>query len=173
MPNFQWVVRPLTKVDTPSIAALYDRAMAADVGIGPVSPADWDRFVAMPQNLAGRDFRVALREEKLIGLAESSPRDRAGGKVRFFKIVVDPASRRSGLGVALFRELLTLDDDPGTDFHTLVRSEWTAGLAFLAAFGFAAMEDEIAMKLVAPPASARRNGAENCVRAHRGCRVHS
>jgi GNAT superfamily N-acetyltransferase len=122
MPNFQWVVRPLTKVDTPSIAALYDRAMAADVGIGPVSPADWDRFVAMPQNLAGRDFRVALAEERLIGLAESSPRDRAGGKVRFFKIVVDPASRRSGLGVALFRELLTLDDDPRTDFHTLVRS---------------------------------------------------
>ena len=71
------------------------------------------------------------------------------------KIVVDPAWRRRGLGVALLKELLALDDDPEAEIHTLVRPDRTAGLAFLAVFGFAAVEEEIAMKLLAPPATAR------------------
>ena len=83
MPNFHWVLRPLIEGDGRGIAALYDRAMPADIGCGSVSPAAWARFVAMPQNLAGRDFRVALADGTLIGLAESSPRDRTRGKARF------------------------------------------------------------------------------------------
>jgi ribosomal protein S18 acetylase RimI-like enzyme len=156
MPNLQWAVRPLTADDTLGVATLYDRAMTIDTGIGPVSTAAWDRFVAMPQNLAGRDFRVALLDGTIVGLAESSPRDRAVGKARFFKVVVDPAWRRRGLARALLRELLALDDDREVEFHTLVRPDWTAGLAFLAAFGCEVVGAEIVMKLKAPPASANR-----------------
>jgi ribosomal protein S18 acetylase RimI-like enzyme len=154
MPSFQWDIRPLNKADTSAIVALYDRAASTDIGIGPVTQADWDRFIAMPQNLTGRDFRVALAEGTLVGLAQSSPRDRTDGKARFFKIVVDPAWRLRGLGMALLSELLALDGDPNAELHTLVRPDWAAGVAFLAAFGFAVVEEEIAMRLGAPSVTA-------------------
>ena len=77
-------------------------------------------------------------------------------RLAFLRSWSNPAWRRRGLAGALLRELLALDDDRETEFHTLVRPDWTAGLAFLAAFGFEVVEEEIAMKLDAPPTTAYR-----------------
>src|SRR5712691_1915277 len=94
-------IRRLRDEDTDDIVALYDRASAVEPGLGPVSRQAWQRFVELPHNQNGRDFRVAEHDGLLVGLAECSLKDQEERKVRFFKIVVDPTTRRRGVASAL------------------------------------------------------------------------
>jgi ribosomal protein S18 acetylase RimI-like enzyme len=91
----------------------------------------------MPQNHKGRDFRVVEQDGGIIGIAESSLRDQGRRKVRFFKIVVDPAARRQGIASSMLAELLAIDESTNClSLQSLCSPEWPAGLAFLKAFGF-------------------------------------
>jgi mycothiol synthase len=155
-------IRPLRADDTADIVALYDRAGSVDPGLGPISEEDWRRFVAAPQNLAGRDFRIAECKGKRLGIAESSLKDQDEGKVRFFKIVVDPSARRSGVASALLAELLAIDANDVLSLQTLCSSKWLGGVAFLETLGFEQIEAEIGMRCVSltpPSARASREAA--------------
>jgi mycothiol synthase len=157
-------IRSLRADDTADIVALYDRAGSVDPGLGPISEGDWRRFVAAPQNLAGRDFRIAECNGKCLGIAESSLKDQDECKVRFFKIVVDPSARRDGVASALLAELLAIDADDILSLQSLCSSRWLGGVAFLEALGFEQIEAEIAMRCVSltpPLARARREAAIN------------
>jgi GNAT superfamily N-acetyltransferase len=107
----------------------------------------WERFVRSPQNRNELDFCVALRDARLVGLAESSHRDQGDRSVRYCKLVVDPEFRRQGIGTAaLLADLLEIDrEDPEISFQATASTEWS-GLAFLAKFGFAHIESEIGMR---------------------------
>jgi mycothiol synthase len=147
-------IRPLHDEDTDAIVALYARTCTVDAGIGLVPRAAWEHFVRLPQNANGRDFRVAEQDGDLVGLAESSLRDQGDRKARFFKIVVDPAARRRGVGSALLAELLAIDA-PGDNLslQSLCSPSWRAGSAFLDALGFAPIESELTLRcssLMAP-----------------------
>jgi ribosomal protein S18 acetylase RimI-like enzyme len=148
-------IRPLRAQDTDAIVALYDRASTVEAELGPVPRAAWEHFVRLPQNESGRDFRVAERDGHLVGLAESSLRDQDDRKVRFFKIVVDPAARRRGVASALLAELLAIDaPGDGLSLQSLCPPGWRAGSAFLLALGFARLESEMTLRcshLIAPP----------------------
>ncbi len=148
-------IRPLRDQDTDAIVALYDRAGTVEAELGPVPRAAWEHFVRLPQNEDGRDFRVAEQDGHLVGLAESRCGIRTTGKVRFFKIVVDPAARRRGVASALLAELLAIDaPGDGLSLQSLCPPRWRAGSAFLLALGFARLESEMTLRcshLIAPP----------------------
>jgi mycothiol synthase len=139
-------IRPLQDGDIGAVVTLYDDATTRDANIGPITNEQWTSFVRRPQNHHGRDFRVALHDGQLVGLAESSPRDQDGQRVRFFKLLVQPSKRRQGIGTALLAELLALDA-PADDlsFQAVAASAWTDGIAFLEASGFSHIESEISM----------------------------
>jgi ribosomal protein S18 acetylase RimI-like enzyme len=140
-------VRPLHDADAGDVVVLYDRATATEPTIGPVPREAWERFVRSPQNRNGRDFRVALWDGRSVGLAESSHRDQGDRSVRYCKLVVDPEFRRKGIGAALLADLLEINrEDSEISFQATASTEWSAGLAFLAKFGFAHIEPEIGMR---------------------------
>jgi len=139
-------IRPLRDEDTDDIVALYDRAGAVEPGLGPVPRLQWQRFVELPQNQNGRDFRVAEHDGNLVGLAECHLKDQDGRMVRFFKIVVNPATRRRGIASALLAELLSIDEpSDNLSLQSLCSCDWRAGIAFLNALGFAHIESEISL----------------------------
>ena len=139
-------IRPLRDDDTDGIVALYERAAVAEARIGPVPHAAWRRFVKLPHNQNGRDFRVARRGADLVGLAESSLKEQDGRQIRFFKLVVEPTMRRQGVGSALLKALLALDEPSETlSLQSLAARDWTAGLAFLENLGFSHIESEISL----------------------------
>ncbi len=144
-------LRPVRPADPSAVEALYRACTAVEPGIGPVTAADWSRTVALPQFRGGRDFLVAERDGHLVGLAESSPRGDDARRVRHLKLVVDPAHRRLGVATALLRAVLEQDagDGPMT-VQADVPAGWAAGLAFLARYGFAQVESEVAMRAEAP-----------------------
>jgi mycothiol synthase len=140
-------VAALRDEDADEIVALYDRAALAEPGIGPVPREVWRRFVRLPQNLDGRDFRVARDGQLLVAIAESSLRNQGEHAVRFCKFVVDPAYRRRGIATLLLAELLKIDEPGGAlSFQCLASGAWTAALAFIKAFGFSHIESEIGME---------------------------
>ena len=145
VPDF--LIRSLRPDDTDAIVGLYEAASARDINIGPITAAQWTDFVQRPHNKGGQDFRVAVQDNQLIGLAESSLRDQDGRQVRFFKLVIDPSRRRQGVGTALLKELLALNArDSALSFQTLAASDWRDGLAFLERLGFLHIESEITMR---------------------------
>jgi ribosomal protein S18 acetylase RimI-like enzyme len=147
-------IRPLCEQDTDGIISVYERAGAVDPEIGPIPRVAWQRFVKMLQNQNGRDFRVAERDGRIVGIAESSLRDQGSRKVRFLKIVVDPAARRQGIASTLLTELLAIDESSDNLLlQSLCSPSWPSGLAFLKALGFAHIESELTLRclrLIAP-----------------------
>lgn len=140
-------IRPLRDSDTDGVVTLYDRATVTEAGIGPVPHAAWRRFVKLPHNQDGRDFRVAQYGEDLVGLAESSLKEQSGRQVRFFKLVVEPTMRLRGIGSALLEELLALDiSSEKLSLQSLASRDWSAGLAFLNSLGFSHIESEISQR---------------------------
>jgi ribosomal protein S18 acetylase RimI-like enzyme len=140
-------VRPITEKDTDEIVALYDRVVATEPGLGPVSAPAWERFVRQPQNNYGKDFRVAQADGRLVGLAESHLKHQSEQIVRFCKLVVDPAYRRRGVGTALLVDCLKIEHPSlVVGLQSLVSNEWTAGLGFLNVLGFRHVESEIGMR---------------------------
>ena len=145
-------IRRIKSSDTSGVVALYDRAMAAEWNIGPVSREEWERFVHLPQNQNGQDFYVAIQSGSIIGVVESSLRDQGTRRVRFFKIVVDPQCRCRGIGSQLLAIILSLDAE-GTNpsVHAQFPDNWTAGISFLTRRGFALAEFDLVMRNRAPP----------------------
>lgn len=140
------LIRALAPDDTGAIVSLYARSMQSEPNIGPVSPEQWQRFVRAPQNHQGRDFRVAVVDGTVIGLAESSLRQQAEGRVRYVKLVVDPAYRRRGIATDLLRTLVDLDTDHADiTLQGQTREGWTAGEGFLTARGFQYLESDFTM----------------------------
>ena len=148
-------IRPLRETDAEAVVALYTRAAAVEPRLGPVTLPQWDQFLKLPQNRGGRDFRVAERNGRVVGLAESSLRDQGAHHSRFLKIVVAPEARRCRIGAALFDDVLAIDTTADLAVQTLVSRDWPAGMAFVAIFGFVHVESEIGMKCVEPLQPAR------------------
>jgi len=139
-------IRPLREADAEAVVELYARAAAVEPRLGPVTLPQWDQFLKLPQNRGGRDFRIAELNGRLVGLAESSLRDQG---------VVTPEMRRRRIGLALFDDIIAIDTDPDLTVQTLVSTDWPAGMAFVATFGFVHLESEIGMKCVEPLQPAR------------------
>ncbi|KWV48862.1 hypothetical protein AS156_17880 [Bradyrhizobium macuxiense] len=148
-------IRPLRETDAEAVVALYSKAAAVEPRLGPVTLPQWEQFLKLPQNRGGRDFRVAERNGRLVGLAESSLRDQGAHHSRFLKIVVTPEARRRGIGLALLDHVLAIDADADLLVQTLVSRDWPAGMAFVTIFGFAHIGSEIGMKCVEPLQPAR------------------
>ena len=148
-------IRPLREADAEAVVELYAKAAVVEPRLGPVALPQWDQFLKLPQNRGGRDFRVAERNGRLVGLAESSLRDQGAHQSRFLKIVVAPEMRRRRIGLALFDDIIAIETDPDLIVQTLVSSDWPAGMAFVSAFGFVHLESEIGMKCVEPLQPAR------------------
>ena len=142
-------IRPLRIEDTDGIVALYDRAMAAEPAIGPMSRSQWEAFVGHPQNRNGEDFRVALSGAQLIGHAASYVRDHGRERARFCDLVVAPAFRRQGVGSALMSSLLKIDQqDDNVSFQAVAAQDWAAGIAFLTTLGFSYVDSDLDMRCV-------------------------
>jgi len=62
-------IRPLREADAEAVVALYARAAAVEPRLGPITLAQWQRFTRLPQNQDGRDFRIAVQDGSLVGLA--------------------------------------------------------------------------------------------------------
>ena len=125
--------------------------MAVEAGIGPVTAEDWSRAITLPQFSGGRDFLVAERDGRVVGLGESSRRGHDGRRVRHLKLVVDPTFRRIGIATALLCAVLAQDrDDAPVAVQGNAPSHWTAGLAFLQRYGFACVQSEIKMRCETP-----------------------
>jgi hypothetical protein len=80
------VIRPVAETDADAIAAFFAAAHETDAVVGAISAADWRRFAALPQNRDGRDFRLALFDGAIAGVATSSLRDHETPWVRHFRI---------------------------------------------------------------------------------------
>jgi ribosomal protein S18 acetylase RimI-like enzyme len=118
---------------------------AGDRAITAITLAEWEHFVGMPQNRRGRDFLLALSPEgSLAGLATSSLRAHPEGSARHFRVLVDPALRRRGLGSALLGAITRFDKGAAT-LQTLCPEEWSAAAAFLTTMGFRAIDRELQM----------------------------
>ena len=138
-------VRALSPHDTPAVVDLYARSAAADPTMFELSAEAWDRFVRQDVNMGGAGFLVAEREDRLIGVATSSRRAPGSEVVRHFRIIVEPAARRQGVGRALLRGVLALDADPVL-LQSLVPRAWASGRAFLELFAFEVVETEVEMR---------------------------
>lgn len=150
-------IRPLRIEDTGGVVAIYDRAMAVEPAIGPMSPSQWEGFLKQPQNRNGEDFRVALSGAQLVGHAASYLRDHGRERARFCDLVVAPAFRRQGVGSALMDSLLKIDQqDDNLSFQAVAAHDWTAGIAFLTTLGFSYVESDLDMRCVqlVPPSDA-------------------
>jgi ribosomal protein S18 acetylase RimI-like enzyme len=148
-------IRPFRETDAEAIVELYARAAAVEPRLGPITLPQWQHFTRLPQNRGGRDFRIAERGERIVGLAESSLRE-GTARFRFLKIVVAPEARRRRIGMALLDAVLAIDGaDDDIAVQTLVSRDWQAGMGFVSALGFAHIESEISMKCVEPLEPAR------------------
>lgn len=142
-------IRHLQADDTQAVVSLYAAAATRDPTIGPITQKQWTSFLERPNTAGGRDFRIALLRGRVAGLAESSLRHQTSRRVRFFKLIVEPVSRRMGIGTALLRELLTLDEtDASLHFQSLAAADWSDGIAFLEKLGFSHIESELRMRCV-------------------------
>jgi len=155
-------IRPLSADDETAVVEFYRRTHQDDPTVGAISVAGWRHFAAMSHNQGGRDFRAAWAGDRardrargrVDGVATTSQRARAEPWIRHFRIVVEPAWRRRGIGGALLRALADLDAPHPVLLQTLCPQDWLAGAAFLETAGFAPVENEIDMEcaaLIAPP----------------------
>ena len=139
------MIRPAAAADADAIAAFFAATHELDSAVGAISAADWRRFAALPQNHDGRDFRLALAEDEIAGVATSSLRDHETPWVRHFRIVVAPPRRRRGVGRALLRHLAEMDAPHPAILQCLCPERWEAMAGFLEAGGFAVLENELDM----------------------------
>lgn len=138
-------IRAAAPDDAAAIAAFFAAAHAIDPVVGAVSANDWLKFAAAPQNRGGRDFRIALADGEIAGIATPSLRDHATPWVRHFRIVVAPERRRHGIGSALLRDLARMDAPHPALLQCLCPERWEALAAFLEARRFAVIEHELDM----------------------------
>lgn len=138
-------IRPVADGDAEAIAAFFSAAHAQDPVLGAISAEAWSRLVAAPQNHGGRDFRIALADGEIAGVATPSLRDQTRPWIRHFRIVVAPALRRAGIGTRLLRHIAEMDAPEPALLQCLCPERWEAMNAFLAARGFAVVERELDM----------------------------
>ncbi|MHC2898744.1 MULTISPECIES: GNAT family N-acetyltransferase [Bradyrhizobium] len=132
--------------DRSLVAALYERISAHDLTVPRVDSVEWDRFVGLPQNRVGRDFRLAFVGSQVAGILMSSFRDNQFGALRHLRILVDPPFRRSGLGRELLATAARLDDTLDLHLQTLVPEEWKAAEAFYSKMRFQIANRELEME---------------------------
>ena len=150
-------IRPISADDETAVVELYRRTHQSDPTVGAISIAGWRHFAAMSHNQGGRDFRAAWAgdraRERLVGIATTSQRAHMEPWIRHFRIVVEPAWRRRGIGGALLQALADLDAPHAVLLQTLCPEDWLGGAEFLETAGFAPIENEIDMEcaaLIAP-----------------------
>ncbi|MEX2205437.1 MAG: GNAT family N-acetyltransferase [Myxococcota bacterium] len=137
-------MRPL-RADTKAVVAFYERTHDADPSVSPIDGRDWTRFLASPVNAGGRDFRVAVAAGAIVGLATSSLRTTEDPWVRHFRVIVEPAWRRRGVGRALVAEVTRMDTG-NVELQALCPETWLIGAAFLEGIGFRLVEYELEME---------------------------
>lgn len=148
--NGSRLIRAYQADDATSVVALYERAHREEATVPAISLDAWRAFLALPQNRSGRDFRIAVHGDRVVGVATSSLRDHEDPWSRYFRIVVDPACRRRKIGTDLLRDLAGLDPARDVVLQTLCPEEWRDGTAFLDAMGFVCFERELDMECRRP-----------------------
>jgi ribosomal protein S18 acetylase RimI-like enzyme len=138
-------IRAVSDADAGAIAGFFSAAHERDPVVGAISPADWLKFTRAPQNRGGRDFRVAVADGAIAGLATPSLRDHESPWIRHVRIVVTPEQRRRSIGSALLRHLAEMDAPNAAFLQCLCPARWEAMNAFLDASGFIVLEHELDM----------------------------
>jgi mycothiol synthase len=138
-------IRAVSDADAEAVAAFFAVAHEQDPVLAAIGAEDWRRFVALPQNHGGRDFRIAMTGGEIAAVATPSLRDHARPWIRHFRIVVAPARRRAGIGSRLLRHIAEMDAPEPALLQCLCPERWEAKAAFLAARGFAVIEHELDM----------------------------
>ena len=138
-------IRALVDADTDSIVSLCDACSTVEAELGPITAAQWRSFIKRPRFADGQDFRVAVKDGRIVGLIESSLRDQDGRGVRYIKVVVDPSCRRTHIGTELLAAVLNQDSDDDLSIQGHVRQEWKSGKEFCRQNGFTVIESEYRM----------------------------
>ncbi len=138
-------IRAVTDADAEAIAAFFAATHALDPMVGAISADEWRRFAAAPQNLAGRDFRVALVGGEIAGVATPSLRAHESEAICHFRIVVAPALRRRGVASAVLRHIAEMQAPTPLLLQSLCPERWEAMAGFLEARGFTVIEHELEM----------------------------
>jgi mycothiol synthase len=124
-------IRPYAAADDAAVIEVLARATTGDG----VALEQWRAFVALSFNNGGRDFLVAAAGEALVAVATSTLIDGDPPR-RHFRITVDPAHRRSGVGTAILAAIATQQRPPGCRLQSQCMDSWESGVAFLRAHGF-------------------------------------
>ena len=141
------LIRGLRASDTAAVVDLYRRTAATDPTVGPITAESWERFVSIDFKQGGAGFLVAQVDTHVVGLATSSFRRTPTELVRHFRIIVEPAHRRQGIGQRLLKGLIDLDGDTaGVILQSLCPEAWRPGRSFLEHFGFDVVESELEMR---------------------------
>ena len=147
MNRWHGTIRPYQHLDDRSLVIeFYERISAHDIAVARVGTAQWDRFVSLPQNRLGRDFRLALVGGQLVGILMSSFRQNEYGDLRHMRILVDTPFRRCGLGRVLLGTAARMDDVRDLHLQALVPEEWKAAEAFYSAMTFQVVNRELEME---------------------------
>jgi mycothiol synthase len=121
------------------VAAFFASAHRLDPAVTFVPVGAWRAFLARPTNRGGRDFRVAVAGERVVGLLTTTlvPGTRRGRRRRHFRIVVHPRWRGRGTGTALLAEVERLPlPGPRPTLQSLVPGDWSLAARFLVRRGF-------------------------------------
>jgi ribosomal protein S18 acetylase RimI-like enzyme len=138
---------PQDRVD---VVRFYEEVAALDAAVPPLREQDWERFVHLPQNRMGQDFRLMRTDRGVTGLLMSSLRLNEHEERRHLRILVHPAVRRRGAGRSLLLAALDMDASDDLTLQTLVPNAWTAAEAFYHRMGFREVERELEMALSGP-----------------------
>ncbi len=154
------LIRPLAAGDTPAVIDFFAGAAGKDSTVDAISASAWEHFLRIDVNAMGGGFLVAEDDGALVAVATSSLRRPGHEVVRHFRIVVDPAARRRGIGRRVLSGLVALDtEEPGLVLQSLCKEEWSDGRAFLESMGFEVVEEELEMECArAPPPPPRAPG---------------
>lgn len=132
-------IRAFEASDDERVVALYGRLRATDAAIPDLDLARFRAFRALSIFGEGRDFRVAMRDDAIIGLMTVGRIDdtRVPGGRRRIRVFVDPSARREGVATALLEAGERQARAAGVHaIESFVEGKWTGGRAFAAAHGF-------------------------------------
>ncbi|MBV1857460.1 MAG: GNAT family N-acetyltransferase [Nannocystaceae bacterium] len=145
-----------------AVAMLFDRIPE----LPSTSEKSFRSFAAMAFNRGARDFLVARDGTRIVALLTSTVLDDASPSIRHFRVAVDPAYRRRGIGRRLLSEVEVQGEAPILQCNS--QRSWATANEALERAGFHVAHTEHLMRLEqappslsAPPAFTVRKATES------------
>ncbi len=134
------VIRSYRDADAGAVAACLTAGATLDKTLLPADEDGWRRFASRTYNLRGRDFMVAERGGRIIGVLMSTLLERDGAQLRSVRIIVHPNHRRRGIATRLFAHAQQQDPERDTTIRTELAGKWKVGLDWVARLDFSVHE---------------------------------